>query len=177
MSISLTTPALDAQSPRKLLLAASTGGHIAQLVRLAPGLGATDDSLWVTFALPRRGRCSKAPDAHGALHRTEGLGLDDRAYRMIRSAIADEQFEAAMSTGAALALAALPAARMAVCRRSTSRACRAWTVPRCPGGSSRACTVRNAHAACPWSTVAGECTRASWRPTKRSFAKRLEDVP
>uniref|UniRef100_UPI0028CFE1F8 hypothetical protein n=1 Tax=uncultured Microbacterium sp. TaxID=191216 RepID=UPI0028CFE1F8 len=44
---------LNPDNPRKMLLAASTGGHIAQLVRLAPGLGATDDSLWVSFDSPQ----------------------------------------------------------------------------------------------------------------------------
>ncbi|MDQ1084620.1 MULTISPECIES: glycosyltransferase [Microbacterium] len=103
---------LTARTPRKLLLAASTGGHIAQLVRLAPGLGATDDSLWVSFdsqqtrSLLRGKRTLLVPyikprDWRGTL----------TAVKHIDRALAEEQFDAAVSTGAALALAALPTAR------------------------------------------------------------------
>ena len=98
--------------PRKLLLAASTGGHIAQLVRLAPGLGATDDSLWVSFDSPqtrsllRDKRTLLVPyikprDWRGTL----------TAVGEIHQALSAEHFDAAVSTGAALATAALPTAR------------------------------------------------------------------
>jgi UDP-N-acetylglucosamine--N-acetylmuramyl-(pentapeptide) pyrophosphoryl-undecaprenol N-acetylglucosamine transferase len=101
-------------APRTLLLAASTGGHLAQLVRLAPGLGAADDSLWVTFRSPQ----------------SESLLADKRvvfvpyirprdfrgvaaAFRTIRGIVSTEKFDGAVSTGSAIALAALPAARLA----------------------------------------------------------------
>jgi UDP-N-acetylglucosamine transferase subunit ALG13 len=103
---------LTPENPRKMLLAASTGGHIAQLVRLAPGLGATDDSLWVSFDSPqtrsllRDKRTLLVPyikprDWRGTL----------KAVGQIDKALALEDFDAAVSTGAALATAALPAAR------------------------------------------------------------------
>jgi UDP-N-acetylglucosamine transferase subunit ALG13 len=103
---------LNPDNPRKMLLAASTGGHIAQLVRLAPGLGATDDSLWVSFDSPqtrsllRDKRTLLVPyikprDWRGTL----------KAVGQIDKALAVEHFDAAVSTGAALATAALPAAR------------------------------------------------------------------
>lgn len=103
---------LNPDNPRKMLLAASTGGHIAQLVRLAPGLGATDDSLWVSFDSPQtrsllRGKRTllvpyiKPRDWRGTL----------KAVGQIDKALAGEDFDAAVSTGAALATAALPVAR------------------------------------------------------------------
>jgi hypothetical protein len=50
VSVHSSYPIDSSPSPqRKLLLVASTGGHLAQLVRLAPGLGASPSSLWVTF--------------------------------------------------------------------------------------------------------------------------------
>ncbi len=96
----------------KYLLAASTGGHLAQLHRIMRGLEVDDDSLWITFDTPQsrsllRGRRVLyvpyiAPrDAIGVL----------RARRIIDPVLRDEVFAEALSTGAALALAALPAAR------------------------------------------------------------------
>lgn len=97
---------------RKMLLAASTGGHLAQLDRLAPMLGASPDSLWVTFRTPQSESLLagkrvlwvpyiKPRDWRGVLN----------AERRITAALRTEHFEAAVSTGAGLALAALPAAR------------------------------------------------------------------
>lgn len=112
MSADSTRLDLSPDKPRKMLLAASTGGHIAQLVRLAPGLGATDDSLWVSFDSPQtrsllRGKRTllvpyiKPRDWRGTL----------TAVARIDKVLASERFDAAVSTGAALATAALPAAR------------------------------------------------------------------
>ena len=97
---------------RKLLLAASTGGHLAQLIRMAPALGASDDSLWVTFRTPQsesllRGRrvmyvpYIRARDLSGTL----------AAARLIGQALKNEAFSEAISTGSAIALSALPMAR------------------------------------------------------------------
>jgi UDP-N-acetylglucosamine--N-acetylmuramyl-(pentapeptide) pyrophosphoryl-undecaprenol N-acetylglucosamine transferase len=105
-------PALDAQHPRKLLLAASTGGHIAQLVRLAPGLGATDDSLWISFdSAQTRSLLAGRRTLMVPYIKPRDWKSTVTASRLIRAAVAAEEFEAAVSTGAALALAALPAAR------------------------------------------------------------------
>ncbi|WP_243075657.1 glycosyltransferase [Microbacterium sp. SS28] len=112
--MSSTLPPLDADTPRKLLLAASTGGHIAQLVRLAPGLGATDDSLWISFDSPQtRSLLAGRRTLMVPYIRPRDWKSTAEAYRLIRKAVAQESFEAAVSTGAALALAALPAARLA----------------------------------------------------------------
>lgn len=108
----IAPPALEAETPRKLLLAASTGGHIAQLVRLAPGLGATDDSLWVSFDSPQtRSLLAGRRTLMVPYIEPRDWKATIGAYRLIGSAIAGEQFEAAVSTGSALAMAALPAAR------------------------------------------------------------------
>jgi UDP-N-acetylglucosamine--N-acetylmuramyl-(pentapeptide) pyrophosphoryl-undecaprenol N-acetylglucosamine transferase len=98
---------------KKLLLAASTGGHLTQLVRLAPLLGASDDSLWVTFKTPQSEsllagrRVLYVPYVRPRDYR--GVGT---AMRMIRNALRVERFDGAVSTGAAVALAALPLARL-----------------------------------------------------------------
>lgn len=109
-----TLPDLSDGADRRLLLAASTGGHLAQLVRLSPGLGASDDSLWVTFRTPQsesllQGRnvmyvpYIRPRDATGVI----------RAFSRVVTAVRGGSFAAAVSTGAGLALAALPAARLA----------------------------------------------------------------
>ena len=108
-----TLPHLDADHPRKLLLAASTGGHIAQLVRLAPGLGATDDSLWISFDSPQtRSLLAGRRTLMVPYIRPRDWRSTAQAFGLIRDALAVEPFEAAVSTGAALALAALPAAQL-----------------------------------------------------------------
>lgn len=98
---------------KKMLLVASTGGHLAQLVRLAPGLGASEDSLWVTFRTPQSEsllagkRVQYVPyvrsrDLFGAL----------RAAGIVNRLLGQERFDLAVSTGAALAVSALPIARL-----------------------------------------------------------------
>ncbi|MET0784464.1 MAG: glycosyltransferase [Leifsonia flava] len=97
----------------KLLLAASTGGHLAQLVRLAPGLGATDDSLWVTFRTPQSESLLKGRNVlYVPYIRPRDAANVVRAYQSIRAAIKNTHFDGAVSTGSALALAALPAAKL-----------------------------------------------------------------
>lgn len=107
-------PALGRSTERRLVLAASTGGHLAQLVRLAPGLGASDDSLWITF------RTAQSESLLAGRHvlyvdyiRPRDLRSVCVAFRRILPRLRAERFDAAVSTGAALALAALPAARAA----------------------------------------------------------------
>lgn len=103
----------DRPKTRKLLLVASTGGHLAQLARFADSLGASPDSLWVTFETPQsesllEGRrvfyvpYVESRDWRGALRATKLI-----ARRLKR----ENDFEAAYSTGAALAVSALPIAR------------------------------------------------------------------
>lgn len=100
--------------PRRMLFAASTGGHLAQLVRIAHRFDPTEDSVWVTFRTPQSESLLAgknvvfvpyiAPrDVRNAL----------RAFREIRLLLSRERFEGAVSTGAALAVAVLPAAKRA----------------------------------------------------------------
>lgn len=106
-------PPLTEERPRKLMLAASTGGHIAQLVRLARGLGAEDDSLWVSFDSPQtRSLLAGRRTLMVPYIQPRDWQSTLLAHLVVRHALADESFDAAVSTGAALALAALPAARM-----------------------------------------------------------------
>ena len=99
---------------RKLVLAASTGGHLAQLVRLAPDLGASDDSLWITFRNAQSQSLLKGRDVlYVPYIRPRDVLPVLRAFRMILPRIREGGYEAAVSTGAGLALAALPAARLA----------------------------------------------------------------
>ncbi|NYD68507.1 glycosyltransferase [Agromyces atrinae] len=102
----------DARPSRKLLLAASTGGHLAQLARLAPYLGASDDSLWVTFRTPQ----SESLLAGKRVHYVPYIASRDfrraiGAARQMRRLLDSESFEAAVSTGAALAVSVLPVAK------------------------------------------------------------------
>lgn len=100
---------------RRLVLAASTGGHLAQLVRLAPTLGATEDSLWITFRTAQSE--SLLAGRSNVLHVPYIQPRDARsigqAFRQIVPRVRAGEYEAAVSTGSALALAALPAARLA----------------------------------------------------------------
>lgn len=102
------------QGPRRLLLAASTGGHLSQLIRLAPGLGASDDSVWVTFRTPQSESmlAGRRVVFVPYIRPREGRKVVG-AYSQIKRLLAQEAFDGAVSTGSALALAALPAARMA----------------------------------------------------------------
>lgn len=96
---------------RKLLLIASTGGHLTELLCLAPSLRASADSVWVTFRTPQsetllRGRrviyvpYVKPRDFAAVL----------RAMWSLSWQLREEGFEAAVSTGSAIALAAFPVA-------------------------------------------------------------------
>lgn len=107
-------PELRPGAERRLVLAASTGGHLAQLVRLAPGLGASADSLWITFPTAQS---ESLLAGRNVLHvpyirPREGVKIA-RAFRSILPRLRGEDFDAAVSTGSALALAALPAAHLA----------------------------------------------------------------
>src|SRR4051812_6537265 len=91
------------ESTSKLLLVASTGGHLWQLLRLAPRLGASSDSLWVTFdsaqsrSLLQGRRVLHLPyvsprDWRGALS----------ALMTLRRTLRTEKFDGVVSTGAAV---------------------------------------------------------------------------
>lgn len=99
---------------RKLLLAASTGGHLAQLVRMAPGLGAHPDSLWITFDTPQsRSLLQNRRVLFVPYIRSRDVRSTVRAALLTRTRIRGERFDEAISTGAALAVAVLPVAKRA----------------------------------------------------------------
>ena len=96
-----------------MLFVASTGGHLAQLVRLSGRFDPSDESVWITFdteqsrSLLRGKRVVFVPyirsrDLLGVLRGA----LDTR--RLLRS----EKFAGAVSTGAGLALSVLPQAKL-----------------------------------------------------------------
>jgi UDP-N-acetylglucosamine--N-acetylmuramyl-(pentapeptide) pyrophosphoryl-undecaprenol N-acetylglucosamine transferase len=99
---------------KKMLLIASTGGHLAQLVRLSPGLGASDDSLWVTFRTPQSESLLKGKRVQYVPYvRSRDVLGAAKAAMIIRGVLRRERFDLAVSTGAALAVSALPLARLA----------------------------------------------------------------
>ncbi|WP_016694871.1 glycosyltransferase [Rhodococcus rhodochrous] len=105
-----------AEGSRRLILAASTGGHLEQLVRLAPTLGATDDSLWITFDSPQSRSLLAGKNAlHVPYIAPRDYMGTFNAFRTLASYLRSTsvKYDEAISTGAALALAALPAARLA----------------------------------------------------------------
>ncbi len=94
---------------KRTLMCASTGGHLNQLVKLAPRLGVTEDSIWFTF---------DTPQSRSLLDGRETYFVDYVHPRDIRGIIAAarrarpllDQVDAAVSTGAGLALSVLPQA-------------------------------------------------------------------
>jgi UDP-N-acetylglucosamine transferase subunit ALG13 len=100
--------------PGRQLLAASTGGHLAQLAKWSQSIGSSSDSLWVTFKSPqsdsllRNRRVLYVP----YVAPRDALGAMNAFVRMMRGIDwKGEAFTAAVTTGAAVGLAALAAAR------------------------------------------------------------------
>lgn len=98
---------------KRAVLAASTGGHLAQLVRLESQLDLAANPHWITFDHPQSRSLLDgqlvtyvpyiAPRDYRGLARAV-----PEIYKAMRSA----DFEVAISTGAAIALAALPVAKV-----------------------------------------------------------------
>ena len=101
--------------PGRQLLIASTGGHLAQLVKWAPKIGADADSLWVTFDSPQS---SSVLAGRRVLHvpyvAPRGFRQAMGAFSILMSEVdwKGENFSTAMTTGAAVGLAGLAAARL-----------------------------------------------------------------
>lgn len=101
--------------PGKQLLIASTGGHLAQLVRWTQTIGAADDSLWVTFSSPQS---ESLLAGRRVLHVPYVAPRDywgaTKAFSRVMKEIdwRQERFSSAVSTGAAVALSGLAAARL-----------------------------------------------------------------
>ncbi|MCV2491121.1 glycosyl transferase family 28 [Geodermatophilus sp. YIM 151500] len=93
---------------RKLLLCASTGGHLWQLERIARGFDPAEDSLWVTFDSPQ----SRALLAGRRVLWVPYISPRDlrgvlRASVAIERALRRETFDGVVSTGAGIALSTL----------------------------------------------------------------------
>ena len=94
---------------RRVLLAASTGGHLAQLVKLAPMIGVAESSPWLTFDTPQ----SRGLLAGREVHYVDYIQPRDAvgALRAVpRAGALLKGVDGAISTGAALAMAVLPTA-------------------------------------------------------------------
>jgi UDP-N-acetylglucosamine transferase subunit ALG13 len=101
--------------PGRQLLVASTGGHLAQLTRWSKTIGSAPDSVWITF---------KSPQSDSLLQNCRVLYVPYVAPRAIGSTMnafmrimkeidwKEEAFAAAVTTGAAVGLAGLAAARL-----------------------------------------------------------------
>jgi UDP-N-acetylglucosamine--N-acetylmuramyl-(pentapeptide) pyrophosphoryl-undecaprenol N-acetylglucosamine transferase len=101
-----------------VLLVCSTGGHLAELHRLADRLDVVgNDRLWVTFDTPQARSLLQKEDRLFVNYTrprdlTHTLANTVEALRLIRR----ERFSAVISTGAAIALSFLPLARAMGCR-------------------------------------------------------------
>ncbi|GAA1666388.1 glycosyltransferase [Microbacterium lacus] len=103
---------VHARTPSKLLLVASTGGHLAQLVKFSRRWNLSEDSVWITFDSPQsrsllEGRRVEYVPYVPPRGFREALVASRRASEILER----ERFDWAVSTGAALALGVLPAVR------------------------------------------------------------------
>jgi UDP-N-acetylglucosamine transferase subunit ALG13 len=93
---------------RKLLLCASTGGHLWQLERIARTFEADDDSLWVTFDTEQsRSLLAGRRVLHVPYVAPRDFRGVARAAAMIHRALRAESFDGVVSTGAGLALSTI----------------------------------------------------------------------
>lgn len=91
---------------KKALLVASTGGHLAQLWRLASENTVRSDSLWVTFQTAQSESLLKNQRViHVPYIPPRGWKETVRASRTISKILSREDFDVIVSTGAGLALA------------------------------------------------------------------------
>lgn len=99
---------------KKFLFAASTGGHLAELVRLADRFDASDDSVWVTFDTSQsRSILTGRRVVYVPYIRPRDVKGVIEGARISRRLVREETFDCAVSTGAALALSVLPQTRIA----------------------------------------------------------------
>lgn len=101
--------------PGRQLLVASTGGHLAQLVKWAPKIGAEPNSLWVTFESPQsESLLAGRRVLHVPYVAPRDFRQAARAFAMLMREVdwSAERFTTAMTTGAAVGLAGLAAARL-----------------------------------------------------------------
>lgn len=94
----------------RLLLVASTGGHLTQLLRLSPSLSPAQDSRWVTFDTAQsRSLLAGREVTHVPYVRPRDVRGVMEARRLISDVLRDGQFDRIVSTGAALAVSAFTA--------------------------------------------------------------------
>lgn len=98
----------------KALLVASTGGHLSELLRLTSTFDPDPESLWVTFRTPQ----SETLLEGRRVHYLPYIGPRDlrgtlRAVPQVNDLVRRERFDLAVSTGAAIAVGALPVAAAA----------------------------------------------------------------
>lgn len=116
---------MDIAPGSKVLLVASTGGHLTQLVKIAAKLEVSVDSTWVTFDSPQaRSLLARYTDVryvpYVAPRDVRGIL---RTVRTVAKIARHGDYDAAMSTGAgvALALAVLPRRMRRIYVESVSR--------------------------------------------------------
>ncbi|ALJ19081.1 glycosyltransferase [Microbacterium sp. No. 7] len=99
--------------PRRTLFVASSGGHVSELLRLLPHIEPTDDSLWVTFDTPqtRSLLSGRRVEFVRYVRPRDPVGVL-RAIPQFTRILRRERFDLVVSTGAGIALAALPQARL-----------------------------------------------------------------
>ncbi|GAA1982644.1 glycosyltransferase [Microbacterium pumilum] len=97
----------------KSLMVCSTGGHLTELLRVESRMGVNPESLWVTFDTPQsRMQLAGRRVAYLPYVGPRDLKGTAASVPVFRRILARERFDAAFSTGAAIATAALPMARM-----------------------------------------------------------------
>ncbi|UNQ39114.1 glycosyltransferase [Prescottella equi] len=98
---------------QRLLVAASTGGHLDEMVRLSDSLGMAKDSMWVTFDTPQSRSILSGKPTHflDYISPRDARAVAKGASSIFRLLQNDDGFDGAVSTGAAIALSVLPVAR------------------------------------------------------------------
>lgn len=100
---------LETLRGKRVLVVASTGGHLAQAVKWAKRLGFAEGSLFVTFDAPQSRSLLNSANLHFVPYVAprDYASLLKAAYKMMRLPGLNN-FDAIVSTGAGLALACLP---------------------------------------------------------------------
>lgn len=102
-----------APSGAKSLLICSTGGHLSELVRIEERIGINPESVWLTFDTAQsRQMLEGRRVVHLPYIGPRDLKGTLAAAPLIRSLVKAEKFDAAISTGAAIATTALPLAAL-----------------------------------------------------------------
>lgn len=99
---------------RRLLVAASTGGHLDEMIRLSDSLNMSDDSVWITFDTPQSRSVLADRNVHFLDYvRPRDVGAVARGARSVDKLLRrDSAFDGAISTGSGIALSVLPTTRL-----------------------------------------------------------------